>query len=336
MAKRARGHDEVSAKWFDVLEETAVLSDFDGPFIATHHGAFHCDEIVAISMLKSLPEYQNLPVVRTRDPKVIERATIVVDVGSVYEPENWRFDHHQAPFQDTYPGRTIRLSSAGLIYLHFGKQVIEAISGEKVSDAVVTKVYDNFILEVDAIDNGVEAAKEMKYRIHTGLSSRVRRLNPSWMENNTPAMENERFKEGLIVCAQELLDQINGVVKIWLPARQTVADAYGEGGEEVIVMPRHCPWQEHLFELEAKPIAKYVLFQDTRGGWRVQAVPREIGSFENRLPLPKPWRGLRDEELSQLSGVPGCVFVHASGFIGGNLTKEGAIAMANKACQFME
>jgi uncharacterized UPF0160 family protein len=29
-----------------------------------------------------------------------------------------------------------------------------------------------------------------------------------------------------------------------------------------------------------------------------------------------------------VSGVPGCVFVHASGFIGGNATYEGALEMA--------
>lgn len=37
------------------------------------------------------------------------------------------------------------------------------------------------------------------------------------------------------------------------------------------------------------------------------------GSFENRKSLPKAWMGLRDEELSQLSGIQDCVFVHANG-----------------------
>lgn len=47
--------------------------------------------------------------------------------------------------------------------------------------------------------------------------------------------------------------------------------------------------------------------------------------------MPEPWRGLRDEELSKVSGIPGCVFVHASGFIGGNATYEGVLEMAKKA-----
>ena len=51
-----------------------------------------------------------------------------------------------------------------------------------------------------------------------------------------------------------------------------------------------------------------------------------------RLSLPEEWRGLRDEELSVKSGIPNCIFVHATGFIGGNKTKEGALQMAKRAC----
>ena len=96
--------------------------------------------------------------------------------------------------------------------------------------------------------------------------------------------------------------------------------------------------QEHLFELEQElpvPAATqpfYVVYPDEIGGnWRVQAIPVSPESFESRKALPEPWRGIRDEELSRLSGIDGCIFVHASGFIGGNKTKEGALEMARRA-----
>jgi uncharacterized UPF0160 family protein len=54
-------------------------------------------------------------------------------------------------------------------------------------------------------------------------------------------------------------------------------------------------------------------------------------AFENRLSLPAPWRGLRDAELEAVASVPGCRFVHAAGFIGGNDTYEGALEMARAA-----
>ena len=87
-------------------------------------------------------------------------------------------------------------------------------------------------------------------------------------------------------------------------------------------------FQEHLFELETDQKntaieankAIYVVYPDeTAGNWRVQAVPVSPESFESRKALPEAWRGLRDEELSRVSGIEGGIFVHASGFIGGKL-----------------
>lgn len=60
-------------------------------------------------------------------------------------------------------------------------------------------------------------------------------------------------------------------------------------------------------------------------------MPKDAGSFECRKFLPEPWRGVRDEALSKLTGIEGCIFVHANGFIGGNKTKEGALVMAAAA-----
>ena len=75
----------------------------------------------------------------------------------------------------------------------------------------------------------------------------------------------------------------------------------------------------------------YVLYGDTSGSWRIQAVPVDPTSFDSRKKLPEAWRGVRDEALSVLVGVPGAIFIHASGFIGGHSTKEGALSMAIQA-----
>ena len=63
------------------------------------------------------------------------------------------------------------------------------------------------------------------------------------------------------------------------------------------------------------------------GNWRVQAVPVSPESFESRKALPEAWRGLRDEELSRVSGIEGGIFVHASGFIGGEFLSVICIRM---------
>mmetsp|Transcript_35814 Transcript_35814/g.82201 ORF Transcript_35814/g.82201 Transcript_35814/m.82201 type:complete len:366 (-) Transcript_35814:44-1141(-) len=318
-------------------------------FIATHHGTFHADEVMACVMLKCLPEYEGIPVVRTRTQEVISEAKIVVDVGGTYEPESHRYDHHQSTFTTTYSEEYegIKLSSAGLVYKHFGDAVIEALCGklsEKSLAAIKRKTYDTLIRELDALDNGVQVADAPRYRIVTHLGSRVGRLNPSWLEESTPQLENDNFKKAMHVAAQELMDVITGYCASWLPARSIVEEAldarkYVHQSAEIMKLTRFCPWTEHLFDLEEEiekhrePLTKYVLFQDSRGGWRVQAVPKERGSFANRLALPEAWRGKREEELSTLSGIPGCVFVHAAGFIGGHRTEAGAMAMASSALE---
>lgn len=69
--------------------------------------------------------------------------------------------------------------------------------------------------------------------------------------------------------------------------------------------------------------------QDDRSkNWRLQAVAVSPDKFDSRKPLPLPWRGLEGNKLSEEAGIPGCVFVHMSGFIGANKSFEGALAMA--------
>ena len=55
--------------------------------------------------------------------------------------------------------------------------------------------------------------------------------------------------------------------------------------------------------------------------------------FVVRLSLLDEWRGLRDEPLIALSGIKGCIFVHASGFIGGNETREGVLNMVRRTLE---
>ncbi|CAL1262879.1 unnamed protein product [Larinioides sclopetarius] len=321
--------------------------------IGTHNGTFHCDEVLACSMLKhAKSEYSNAEIVRSRNMDILNDCDIVVDVGGVYEPSCHRYDHHQRSFTHTmntlnkeYPW-TIKLSSAGLVYFHFGHEIIANIlklpaDSEEVK-ILYKKIYENFVQEIDALDNGIEPCDEVtnhKYQINTNLGIRVRLLNPAWNEVNPD--ETKCFEKACKLVEQEFLDRVTFYGKIWLPARDIVKTAIQNrfsvhsSGEIIEFATGGCPWKEHLFELEEslkveKPI-KFVIYADpVNKAWRVQCVSLSPFSFENRLSLRKEWCGLRDEELSKQSGIDGCVFVHSSGFIGGNKTKEGALQMALK------
>ncbi|KAJ2238945.1 hypothetical protein GGH97_005218, partial [Coemansia sp. RSA 475] len=104
--------------------------------IGTHSGTFHCDEALACFMLRQLTEYSDAKIVRSRDPAVLETCDIVVDVGGVYDHEAKRYDHHQRGFDEQFSAEfKTKLSSAGLIYKHYGQDVIRAIAKEADLDS---------------------------------------------------------------------------------------------------------------------------------------------------------------------------------------------------------
>ncbi|XP_052067437.1 MYG1 exonuclease-like isoform X1 [Mytilus californianus] len=317
--------------------------------IGTHNGSFHCDEVLACFLLKHLPTYKDAEIIRTRDQKVLDTCDIVVDVGGVFDPSKNRYDHHQKTFTETMKSLlptkkwTTKLSSAGLVYCHFGKDIVASILEKGLTDPITEtifdKVYEHFVEEIDAIDNGVNQFDgEPRYQITTTLSNRVRNLNPNWNEEN--ADEMVCFLKAMRVVGDEFMDRVMYYKKAWLPARQLVVDAIEKrketdpSGEIMVLSSGGCPWRDHLFDIEQEqnisPPIKFVIYADSNGNWRVQCVPVRIGSFENRLSLLSEWQGVRDDALSKLSGIPGCIFVHASGFIGGNKTYEGAMEMARK------
>ncbi|KAL8593805.1 hypothetical protein ACOMHN_064002 [Nucella lapillus] len=318
--------------------------------IGTHNGTFHCDEVFACFMLKQLPDYKDAEIVRTRDPKLLEQCDVVVDVGGVFDPDSHRYDHHQRSFTETMsslrPAKrwVTKLSSAGLVYMHFGHRILAHLldrpASDPVTDLIYDKVYDNFVEEVDAIDNGINATdEEPRYRVSTNLSSRVGGCNAKWNEKDVD--EKACFQRAFEMVGEEFLDRVNFYKTSWLPARDLVLKAVNarkeadNSGEIVVMAEGGAPWKDHLFSLEEElsvsPPVKYMLYGDSAGSWRVQCVPLKLGSFDNRLSLPEEWQGLRDEELSTKSGIPDCIFVHASGFIGGHKTYEGALTMARTA-----
>ncbi|KAL3817441.1 hypothetical protein ACHAXA_001448 [Cyclostephanos tholiformis] len=281
--------------------------------------------------------------------------------------------------------RCTKLSASGLVYRHYGRDVIRAhypqlTYGSTELDWVYVRMYDEFMEAIDAIDTGVEPVPPPPtgsgsigivgplYRDVTGLSSRVSRLNPRWNEVEETARDahagaagvddlddiddidgtvvvraappdpNARFEIACRMCGDDFLDVLTKVVEGDLPARSIVEDAVrgrtdvDASGEIMRLSSWGLPWKSELYELEYElgitvPI-KYVLYEDQAGMWRVQCVSVRGKSFENRLGLPEEWRGVRDEDLSKMAGIDGCTFCHASGFIGGNVSYEGALEMA--------
>lgn len=210
-------------------------------------------------------------------------------------------------------------------------------------DLLHNKVYENFIEALDAGDNGIsQYPSEVKPRYKGGatLAQRVGGLNPWW--NQKDVDQDGQFNKAVQMTGEDFTDAVRYLGLSWLPARDLVVEALDKRMDihpsgKILVFEQSCPWKEHLFKLEQefgieeKPL--YVLYPDDNNQWRVQCVPESPESFDSRKALPQEWRGFRDEELSERSGIPNGIFVHMSGFIGGNKTKEGALDMAVKSME---
>lgn len=330
--------------------------------IGTHNGVFHCDEILAVYMLQQLPKYRNSRVLRTRDNAMLDTCDIVVDVGSVFDPEKFRFDHHQITFHHTLGSlrpefadkwSKIRLSSAGLIYTFYGEEVIRSIlKHEKDIDLdakalrkVYEKVYEYFIQEIDGIDNGVpQFAGEPLYRISTNISSRVGGFNSQW-NSSEDFDEMSQFEKAKELGGAELVDKITYYATVWWPARKIVDDAIQKrfdihASGEVIEINTMCPWKQHLFELEMEHgiegKIKYCIGKAGKDDFRIICVPVLVDSFLCRKFLPKPWRGIRDDELKNVCGNQYANFCHANGFICGTKTRESAIELAGMSLDYAD
>ena len=283
--------------------------------IGTHSGPFHCDDVVAVAILRLAGHTGE--VVRTRDPAVLAGCDIVVDVGGIHDAVGGRFDHHQKGGAGSRPNG-VAFSSAGLVWSHFGA----TICGEEVA-AIVDGA---LIAPVDALDNGQGSRELLPGVDHVTLSDVVSSLNPCWHEQGDFDGAFARAVEFAQMILGRAIESGRGEILAREGARAALAAALDEG--KIVVLDRFMPVMNMVVDGSAE--ARFLVFPQA-GDWLVQAVPVAGQPFSQRLPLPAAWAGLRGADLAALTGVADSVFCHNGRFIGGAGSREGAIALARLA-----
>jgi uncharacterized UPF0160 family protein len=121
----------------------------------------------------------------------------------------------------------------------------------------------------------------------------------------------------------------NEVKEMWSKSEANdLVKKYLENSDGTIVkLDQFCPWQEVLIPSDAK----FVYWQRD-GKWCCQAVPIEPMSFGLKTPFKESWRGLRNSELQQISGL-NLEFVHASGFYMVAETEEDVIEACRQSLE---
>lgn len=286
--------------------------------IVTHSGRFHTDEVFSCAVL-SLVYREAVEIVRSRDANVIETADIVVDVGGEYDATRARFDHHQKGGAGTRENG-VPYSSFGLVWKHYGKELVNSPEAEKVVD-------ERLVQPIDASDNGVDtftiANTVAPYLIQDAISSFV----PAWDEEKT---EDEAFFDVLEIAKKILLRTIQNT-ESGTKGVLRVEEVYKNAEDKrIIILDNQYPWSDILSNL-AEPLYVVSPERGKTGNWKVEAVRSARHSFQSRKYLPESWAGKQGEELAKVSGVPDAYFCHNNRFIAGARSKEGALALARLA-----
>ena len=306
------------------------------PILVTHSGRFHCDEVFAYAVLRlalGLAEPgRDHSLIRTRDPAVIQNADIAWDVGTIFDPEAGRFDHHQrgAPLRaDGTP-----YSAAGLIWQVYGELALITLlapsGSERFASVIAAELDETVLRRIDELDNGVSPRGPVVDDL-LGLGRLIGDFNPVWDSPNaaSPQGGDAAFLEAATL-AQGVLRRRVETLRARLEADATVLAAHAAGADpRILVLDRGMPWKNAAFTHDLPVI--FTVSPAANGNWMIDAMPPEPGSFAQRLPLPEAWAGLEGEALAAASGVADAVFVHVRRFVGAAGSRAGAIEMARLA-----
>ncbi len=290
--------------------------------IATHDGSFHADEVFAVAALGLLGE--PIEVVRTRDPGALAAADLRVDVGFRDDPRSGDFDHHQRGF-DAARANGVRYASFGLVWREFGVRVSDG------DEEVATAIDETLVQTVDANDTGQRLTEPVVDGVRPfSISAVIGGFNASWDEQLSPGEERVRF-DAAVDLAREILAREIAVAASGRRAERIVRAAIAAAPDSrVVELPVNAPWKRVLVPETAD--ALYVIYPK-RQGFGLEAVPRALGSFENRRDLPAAWGGLEGADLVAVTGVEDALFCHAKRFLVVAASHAGITRLAELALQ---
>lgn len=276
--------------------------------LVTHSGRFHADEVFAISMVLMVEERQ---ITRSRDEEVIKQADIVLDVGAEYDPERLRFDHHQNSFTEERSSG-IPYATAGLIWRHYAKRIFnkKGLTGDYEVNFATQWVDDKLIADIDAVDNGMYLEDP-----RPSVSQIIAMMNES---SDEPEKQEIAFKKAIELTT----DILNNFIKAAIKEAEVVVEleAYAKNVKNgILILDKNLPFKDFI---TSHPEIKRVVYPRSEEQFGVYC-----NGQENHL--PQRFRGLRDTELNEVTGLTDTIFCHKSGFMSVSLSLDSALFMAN-------
>lgn len=286
-----------------------IVAEKEPHSCGTHDGTFHADEVTACALLMLFGLIQEDKIIRTRDLNVLASCEYVCDVGGIYDPSLKLFDHHQADYQGP-------LSSAGMILKYLR-------SGDLLTVAEYDYFNNSLVMGVDAHDNGRDPLTPG----YCSFSHLISNFTPIHYDC-TPAEQNAAFHAALkftLEHLQRMKERFNYTRSCREIVKKCMEDSK-QSANKCLIFDQNLPWLEIFFELDGKDHDAKFVIMPSGVHWKLRGIPP---SYEDRmkvrLPLPKEWAGLLEEDLKKISGISGAVFCHKGRFISVWETREDAL-----------
>ncbi len=200
---------------------------------------------------------------------------------------------------------------------------------ELAEDDEIAKRFDTqLICAIDAGDNGVAVYKKLFDDIAvTDISAIVGMMRPTWQEEDTM----DAVFLDLVTWAQTVITRKIAQIHAQVALETLVKDAYEKSlDKRIVILDTHV---QARFALIAYAEPLFVVGPRGDGTWSVYTIPVGFDSFESRRPFPRAWSALSTDELRSITAVSDALFCHKDCFLCAAETKEGAIALAEKALQ---
>jgi len=255
----------------------------------THSGKFHADDVFSAALLT----YLNPNIIIERGFEVPEDYdSIVFDIGG------GEFDHHQegAPIREN--GNPY--AAFGLLWRRFGTLILKEEEAEKFDES--------FVQYLDLADNTGSRHE---------ISEVISLFNPVWDSEEDP---NECFQEA-VNFAKTIIEKKFLRIESVERAEVVVKEALEHAEDNIAVLSTGVPWRRFIIGTDIE----FVIAPSDRGGYTGQGVPIDRDTNELKISFPESWRGKRDEELKDISGIGTLHFCHNSGFLISADTLEDAI-----------
>lgn len=285
---------------------------------AVHAGEFHADDAACIVLLQLAYGAENVTIRREFRIESTEGLDFILDVGQIDEVSDSlvRLDHHPVSGRQEDKGVLTTVKNGNgedvaIPHCAFTKlaQLMLADETEEVQDELMQIV----LIPLAMQDNGIEVAG---FTPRAFPFSFVHAFNGAWNEDGSPAAQYERFMQAVAIVRQ-VLERIVIRARSKFAAASIANAAISNSKDGIVVLPQFVPWQDYVLAANAGTDKwKLVVFPSNRGGFMIQVVPKEAGSFASWVSIPE-----------SVKNAEGFIFTAHGAFAGFN-TCEHAVSAA--------